>query len=129
MSKSIRAKAPKQSEKQPHKNRKMKKSIRWGALLVVFLICFGAYNFIQEYYNYLDLKGEVTYYQSQLASVEQTYTVLQNEKSLLFDDSYLEKMAREDLGMIKSGETLVLPMERSDFTTNGNGQVSNEDIH
>ena len=108
--------------------RKKRKSFRLGAFLIVFLFLFGAYNFGQEYLQYLDLKGEVNYYQDKLETIEDEYASLQDQKGLFYDDSYLEKMARQNLGMIKDGETLILPMVESN-ALKLNQNLEDVDIH
>ena len=120
------------TNKEKSKKKKIKikrKSFRFGPVLIVFLLIFGIYNFGQEYFQYVDLKGEVNYYQDKLKSTEADYAAIQGEKSLLYDDSYIEKMARENLGMIKEGETLILPMIQSDALELNKDIDIDNDIH
>ncbi|MEG1500568.1 MAG: septum formation initiator family protein [Clostridiales bacterium] len=70
--------------------------------------------FVQEYGRYRDLQSQAVACQHGLEETQQKKKNLEAEKNLYFNPSFMERMARENLGMIKNGETLILPMEEKD---------------
>lgn len=52
---------------------------------------------------------DIQKYTAELNSVEEKYEKLQEEFKLSQDDEYIERIAREKLGLIKEGEQTVLP--------------------
>ena len=61
--------------------------------------------------QYHDLQEEKAYYQEVLAETEAVYQDQLDKQELLYNDSYLERMARERLGMVKDGETVISTVE------------------
>lgn len=55
------------------------------------------------------LRGQAENYRKQVESLRQESTELQQKIQLLMSDAYVEKMARERLGLIKPGETPYYP--------------------
>jgi len=86
---------------------KIKKSFRWLnllALVVVFFFCLRIGGQIKQY---VELQREADYYQEQLEIAQADYDIQLAKKDLLNNDAYLERMAREKLGMVKDGEEVV----------------------
>lgn len=52
---------------------------------------------------------DIEKYTAELQLIEEKYQKLQDEYTLSQDDAYIEKIAREKLGLIKEGEQTVLP--------------------
>lgn len=52
---------------------------------------------------------DIQKYTSELNAIEEKYEDLQEEYKLSQDDAYIERIAREKLGLIKEGEQTVLP--------------------
>ena len=98
-------------------------------LLMVALAVFGI-NFTKEYLFYRELKAEADALDLRLVQEELKYEQLQEAKALLFNESYIERYARKNLGMIKIGETLVYPMEAKEVPVlNVNIDDSPDNIH
>jgi len=53
------------------------------------------------------LLEEIEYYEDQLAAAEADYEEQISLQELMHNDSYIERVAREKLGMVKVGETVV----------------------
>ncbi len=109
-----------------------KKKRRFIGLPIIILLMFSAvyaYSFTQEYLRYSRLKSEVKAYELALSKQEDIYAGLQEEKALYFNEVFIERQARKNLGMIKEGETLLFPMKAKDvplLTEDLNGDY---DIH
>ena len=87
------------------------KVVRVGIAAVLVLTVV---QFAQQYSRYLDIMEEAAYYSSVLAVAAEKYSELEKEKSLVYNDAYIERLARKTLGMIRVGETLVYPAQESD---------------
>jgi cell division protein FtsB len=92
--------------------REKAKTLRWPLIATIACSCLFIYAFGREYINYLNLKEELGVYGSILAEAEDDYDLLQEKKALLFNNDYIEQIARKNLGMIKRGEILVYPTEK-----------------
>ena len=57
--------------------------------------------------HYWELKDQVDIYTAQLEEVKAEYDEKLQTVTLLENDAYLERVARENLGMVKTGETVV----------------------
>ncbi|MGI5892589.1 MAG: FtsB family cell division protein [Bacillota bacterium] len=99
---------------QKHNRPSPRKSKRWGMIAFVVIAFFVVFHFAGRYLQYNNMQHELSRYQEQLAETEKKYQDLQEQKALLYDDSYLETLARATLGMVKEGEVLVSPMQQND---------------
>ena len=81
---------------------------------IIAVLVFTAVQFAQQYSRYLNIMGETAYYNSVLVAEEEKRHNLEREKSLVYNDAYIERLARKTLGMIKAGETLVYPAKEAD---------------
>ncbi|MBI4051688.1 MAG: septum formation initiator family protein [Elusimicrobia bacterium] len=75
--------------------------IKWGLVLVVLALFFGNKGFRSLVRNYMELKKV----QKEWSSLKQEEADLQEKIQLAsHQDSYIEKLARRELGLIKKGE-------------------------
>ena len=95
------------------KTKHKKKKFRFFAAFLVLFMAFMIYKCCGQFY-------EIGRLNSQKADLEATYAQIQQEKSdleakkeLLNDDTYLERMAREHLLMVRDGEYLIVPYEEN----------------
>ena len=91
--------------------RRSRRSVRWLKLLCVFLACFMLWQIGSQYLRYQNILAEVDRHQEWLVSAQQQQVSLQNQLELLFNDSYLEQLARRNLGMVRAGEIVVMQAE------------------
>lgn len=73
-------------------------------IVIAFFIVFQLYG---QYDRLLDMQDEIAVYTQRLEVAEAEYQQLLETRELLNNDSYIERLARENLGMVKQGETLV----------------------
>jgi len=99
------------------KNKKIKKSFSWRTALLILTVFLIVLAFSKQYIRYCDIKDEVYSCTQELNQAKKDYEEIKKEKALLSDDSYMEQKAREDLGMIKKGEVLILPSEKKDASS------------
>ncbi len=111
---------------EPTLPRKRKK--RWGMIAFVVIAFFVAFYFGERYIQYNNMQAELASYEQELAQAEKRYADLEKQKQLLYDDSYLETLARANLGMVREGETLVSPMEENAAVQEQDG-VDSQNIH
>lgn len=91
------------------KSKNSKKSFNWRIALLILTVFLLVMAFSKQYMRYCDIKDEVFTCTQELKEAQKEYQKIKKEKDLLDNDSYIEQKAREDLGMIKKGEVLVLP--------------------
>ena len=96
-----------------NQHNKPRRSIAWMRLLAIVAVVFVLIQFGNQYKIYREAKAEVLMTKEELAAVQAGYDELQAQKELLFNDSYLEVLAREKLGMIHAGETVISPADKN----------------
>jgi len=104
------------NKKEVKKVRKSRKRIsprkltRW-----VFFVCIAylIFTFSQGFYQAFQLKKEIKHLQSQLADLKVQNSKLQEEIKYMETPEAIEKIAREKLGLIKPGETVVMPAKKA----------------
>jgi len=79
---------------------------RW-LFLIVFLYLFGG--LVQQEVRLFTLRRQAESYRREIEALQQESKELQERIQLLNSDSYIEKMARERLGLVKPGETPYYP--------------------
>lgn len=112
---------------------KKKRTFRWWNILVVGLALFFCVRLGLQIKEYHDLQDEAAYYEQVLAETEAAYQEQLDKQELLYNDSYLERMARERLGMVKEGETVIstvkteIPETETDTDTDNDADKEEED--
>ncbi|WP_160690156.1 septum formation initiator family protein [Clostridium sp. C2-6-12] len=87
----------------------MGKKLILKKIIIAGFIVFFAFSYIRQYITMNRIQREIDNKQLQLEEVKQKNDRLQEEVEKINSDSaeYLEKLARERLGMIKPGEKVV----------------------
>jgi len=94
---------------------KIKVERRWkfkwkpGSILLVLALGYVLLSFGQVYYKTYQLMDTKAMLAQQLQLLQQENMILAEKHDLMQSDSYIEKLAREDLGLVKPGETVVVP--------------------
>lgn len=86
------------------KYREPKKNIDWFILLVGVCFLYFSYNVIGMVLCYNDISRDYNIAKDRLESAKMVNQSLQEERKGLDDVKYIEKIAREELGMTKQGE-------------------------
>ncbi|EKQ55972.1 MULTISPECIES: septum formation initiator family protein [unclassified Clostridium] len=87
----------------------MKKKLIIKRIIIAGFIIFFTFSYIRQSITMNRIQKEIDNKQSQLNEIKQKNERLQDEVDKINSDSsdYLEKLARERLGMIKPGEKVV----------------------
>lgn len=86
----------------------MKKKFNIKSLVLIFVLVYVSYLFIQQQATMGRQKKELQKYNVELQKKKEEKKTLQDEVELSKTDKYIEKLAREILGLVKEGETPVM---------------------
>ena len=90
-------------------NRRQKFKWNWCGLLVGFLVISFFYVCISQQIELRAVQREAICARDELAAAKQLNQQLQQERSQLSTPEYVEKLAREELGLVKPGEIPYIP--------------------
>ena len=86
----------------------MKKKFSIKSVILVFVVMYVCYLLIQQQVTMVRQKNELQKYTVELQKKKEKNKILQDEVELSKTDRYIEKLAREILGLVKEGETPVM---------------------
>lgn len=86
----------------------MKKKFNSKRLIFIVAILYGLYVFITQTNTSIKIQSEIKSSQKELNRLKEKKLELQDEVKMSKSDTYIERLARERLGLIKEGETPVL---------------------
>jgi Septum formation initiator len=84
--------------------RQAKRSFNWFAVLLLFIVLYFSYTAIQHYLQLKAISQEQAAVEARLSQAKKVNEELLQEKNNLGKIDYIEKIAREELGMTKQGE-------------------------
>ena len=98
----------------------MKKKSIIKKLIIFAFIIFFAWSYVNQFITMKKIEVEIADKQSQLEEVQEKNERLQEEVEKINSNSasYLEKLARERLGMIKPGEKVVNSSDEKESSPN-----------
>ena len=77
-------------------------------MIVLLLLCWSFFN---NYRQIQKLQRELEQLENEISETKEKNTLLENQLEKVDDDEYIERIARERLGLVKPGETLLIPVE------------------
>ncbi|MBC2580879.1 septum formation initiator family protein [Clostridium sp. DJ247] len=86
----------------------MKKKFKRRSIIYVLAFCYACYIFIGQQITINNIKAEIFEKQMEQQKIKEKNEELQDEVKMSKTDMYIEKLARERLGLIKRGETPVI---------------------
>ncbi|MCJ7687933.1 MAG: septum formation initiator family protein [Clostridiaceae bacterium] len=86
----------------------MKKKFSIKTVILAFALVYVFYVLIQQQITMVRQKKDIQKYNVELQRKTEENKLLQDEVELSKTDKYLEKLAREILGLVKEGETPVM---------------------
>jgi len=89
----------------------MKKKFNIKSVAIIFAVVYVCYILINQQITMSRQKKELEKYNVEIQKKKEEKKVLQDEVELSKTDKYIEKLAREVLGLVKEGETPVLDNE------------------
>lgn len=89
--------------------RQSKIRFKWFRFVVLMLVGYFAYLFISQQSQIIAINREAEVTRIQLEQAMKVNNELIEERNRLNTLSYVEKLAREELGLVKPGETPYIP--------------------
>ena len=86
----------------------MKKKFSIKSIILVFAVVYVCYILINQQVTMVRQKSEIQKYTVELQKRKDEKKVLQDEVELSKTNKYIEKLAREILGLVKEGESPVM---------------------
>lgn len=105
----IRLEQVKQTRRAAKPKRRFK--FRFGRWLAIAGIAYALVVFGSQEVHLFQMRSEMTKLRSRIQEVQTDNQRLQQEIQQLNSDAYIEKAAREELGMVKANETTYIPAE------------------
>ncbi len=87
--------------------------IRWFRFLMLAIVGCAMYQFISHQAQLSTIRQETEICREQLNQQSQLNTELLQQRNLLNSREYVEKLAREELGLVKPGETPYITAEKN----------------
>lgn len=78
-------------------------------VILLVVVLYVGFIFVNQQIIMFRQHRDIQKYTAELNDIEAKYEKLQEEYKLSQDDDYIERIAREKLGLIKEGEQTVLP--------------------
>jgi len=91
---------------------RQKYRVKWFRLITIALSCYFIYLSLVQQSQLSAIGNEAESIQLELAQFQQVNTTLKEERDALNDRRYVEKLAREELGLVKPGETPYIVTEK-----------------
>lgn len=86
----------------------MKKNVNFKKIVFFLLFIYAGYIFVNQQIIIGNIKKQVIQRKAELESLQEKNQKLQDEVKMSKSDSYIEKLAREKLNLIKEGEIPVI---------------------
>lgn len=94
--------------------RRKKHSFRWLSLVVIAAVVLGVIQMAGRIDRLIDMRNQVAACEERLEQAQAVYDEKMATIELLDNPAYLERVARENLGMVKQGETIVSVVKSDD---------------
>lgn len=93
---------------------KPRRKLRPMTLVLAVMIVFAGFAYGNEWMKLQELQDKQVYYQAVYESLQAENTRLLENVSLLENETYMERLARERCKLIKPNEYLLIPAETND---------------
>lgn len=101
-----------EKEKTVKKRRVFRPGKKIPAVIAVFLLFYLLISFFAHFHRLNVLQGDIKEIESQLAELKQKNEDLRKQLKQVQSDAYIEQVAREKLGLVKPGETRIVPVQK-----------------
>lgn len=85
----------------------MKKGLKWKNLIILVLVGYIIFSFVRQEIAIKRIDSDITQKQTELDKLKEENKRLEEQVKSANSDEYIEKLARERLGMLKPGEKVV----------------------
>lgn len=86
----------------------MSNKIKGKNVIFVLILCYVCYIFVSQQITMHKIKNQISDKKEEQQKVKEKNQKLQDEVKMSKSDMYIERLARERLGLIKQGETPVI---------------------
>lgn len=83
---------------------KRKYRLNWFRVVMIAIILYTVYVCVNQQLQYAAISREMEATRTQLEQLQQTNEAMNQEKEKLSTPAHVEKLAREELGLVKPGE-------------------------
>lgn len=83
--------------------------IRWIRVLVLLTAAYFIFLAVGQQFELYTIQRETYSLRGRIAELEQSNKALADEKTKLSSPAYVEKIARDELGLVKPGEVPYIP--------------------
>ena len=83
--------------------------IRWLRVLILLAAAYFVFLAVDQQFELYTIQRETLSLRDRINELEQTNKALADEKNKLNSPAYVEKIAREQLGLVKPGEVPYIP--------------------
>jgi cell division protein FtsB len=80
-------------------------------LILILVVLFGGYKFYLNQREIIYIKREIARLEQELDNAEAREKELKEKLENINDPEYIEEIARKELGLVKPGELLLIPVE------------------
>ncbi|MCG0275807.1 MAG: septum formation initiator family protein [Thermosediminibacteraceae bacterium] len=91
-----------------------KKRIRLGRLLIILFLIYFVYTFTVQQFKINELRRQELELSREMSRLIEERKKLEKEIELLNTESYIEELARDQLGLVKPGEIIYKVLPRQD---------------
>ncbi|MCR6515038.1 MAG: FtsB family cell division protein [Clostridium chrysemydis] len=85
----------------------MKKGLKWKNIIILVLVGYIVISFVRQEMAIRRIEDEISQKQTELEKLKDENVRLEEQVKNANSDDYIEKLARERLGMLKPGEIIV----------------------
>lgn len=89
----------------------MAKNYRRALIIFAIFLLYITFHFAQSYVYYLDRQSELKNLEQEVVELQETREDYKEKLEYARSLEYVEKVAREQLGLVKEGETLIVVIE------------------
>lgn len=102
----------------PRKRRTFRPGKKLPAIIAIFLLFYLLVSFFAHFQRLYVLQKDIKDIERQLQELNLKNEELKKQLKQVQSDAYIEQVAREKLGLVKPGETRIVPLPKNDEKQN-----------
>lgn len=106
----------------PRSRKRWRVTPRFWVLAVAAFVVYMSVSYLLGFVQILRMQNEIERVRAEIEAVEAQNQQLREELAYLQSDEYIEKVAREELGLVMPGETAVIVATPQGSQTRGAGR-------
>ncbi|MFZ5595714.1 MAG: FtsB family cell division protein [Bacillota bacterium] len=100
------------------KGRTFRPGSRLLTVIAVFLLLYLLVSFVAHFNRLYALQSDISQIEQEVNDLKAKNEDLRKELKQVQSDAYVEQVAREKLGLVKSGETMIVPVQKESQKNN-----------